>query len=604
MLARFLKFDRLNIPDQKDAPNTDKVRPWVWFFAKPHKWELSIYMVMQLVRQIFFMSSTLFITKIAEIYETGKVHDAPALPYYILGAYLLIAMLCYALWPFILRRISINDKISREFSIYSIRHYMGMSLSWHELSGSGGKMQRVTNGRAGLFELFQSIFWDGSEFIAIFISVVISVYFMDMPLYFVALFYGYIISYLWVSYVTGNWLLKLTNKYFKTLETLTSKVYEFVNSIATVKVFNLQNHLMGAGIEKETDCHRSFMGMAQVRGLRWALTDILATLWIIGVSFLCLFEINRGEMSVSAFVMVALFMMSIWNRLGAFTRMYGNLIEYYIAVKRLVLNLAVQPSIENHVDAMDLTVSAGRVHFDQIDFEYNAAHSVVHALNFEIQPHQKIGLIGGSGAGKTTLVKLLMRFYDVKAGAIRIDGQDIRNVTLESLRENIAIIPQDISLFNHSILDNIRYGRMDARDDEVIAAARKAYAHDFIKELSDGYDTLVGERGVKLSGGQRQRIAIARAILKDAPILVLDEATSALDSESERLIQESLKELMEGKTVLAIAHRLSTINHLDRLIIMNEGKIVEDGSHEELLKNKQGLYAKLWQMQSGGFVGK
>jgi|TARA_R110002126_G_scaffold13118_1_gene55812 ATP-binding cassette subfamily B protein len=604
MLARFLRFDRLNIPDQKSAPNTAKVRSWIWFFAKPHKWELGAYMAMQLLRQVFFMSSTLYITKIAEIYETGKVNDSPSLPFYILGSYLFIAMLCYALWPLILRRISINDKISREFSLYAIRHYMGMSLSWHELSGSGGKMQRITNARSGLFELFQSMFWDGSEFIAIFISVVISVYFMDMPLYFVALFYGYIISYLWVSYVTGNWLIKLTNKYFKTLETLTSKVYEFVNSIATVKVFNLQNHLMHAGAEKEINCHRAFMGMAQVRGLRWALTDMVATFWIIGVSFLCLFEINRGEMSVSAFVMVALFMMSIWNRLGAFTRMYGNLIEYYIAVKRLVYNLAVRPSIKNRADAADLSVSEGRIHFDHIAFEYSEGHSIIHALNFDIKPHQKVGLIGGSGAGKTTLVKLLMRFYDVKAGALRIDGQDIRDVTLESLRENVAIIPQDISLFNHSVLDNIRYGRMAARDEEVVEAAKKAYAHDFIEGLPDGYDTLVGERGVKLSGGQRQRIAIARAILKDAPILVLDEATSALDSESERLIQESLKELMEGKTVLAIAHRLSTINHLDRLIIMNEGKIVEDGSHEELLKNQQGLYAKLWQMQSGGFVGK
>ncbi len=604
MLSRFLKFDRLNIPDQKDAPHTPNVRKWIWFFARPHKFELNCYLVMQLLRQVFFMSSTLFITKIAEIYETGRVHDTPSLPFYILGAYLLIAMLCYALWPLILRRISINDKISREFSMYAIRHYMGMSLSWHELSGSGGKMQRITQARTGLFELFQSFFWDGTEFMGIFVSVVISVYLMDMPSYFILLLYGYIISYLWVSYVTGNWLLKLTNKYFKTLETLNSKVYEFVNSIATVKVFNLQNHLMHAGAEKEVECHSAFIGMAQIRGLRWALTDIVATLWIVGVAFLCLVEVNRGEMSVSAFVMVSLFMIGIWGRLGMFTRMYGNLVEHYIAVKRLVLNLAVRPSITDCADAQDLQLREGAISFEHVNFEYNELRTVVKDMNFTIQPHEKVGLIGGSGAGKTTLVKLLMRFYDVKSGTLSIDGQNIQNVTLESLRENIAIIPQDISLFNHSVLDNIRYGRMDASDDEVIEAAKKAYAHDFIKELPGGYETLVGERGVKLSGGQRQRIAIARAILKNAPILVLDEATSALDSESERLIQESLHELMKGKTVLAIAHRLSTINHLDRLIVMDQGRIVEDGSHEALLKNKDGLYAKLWQMQSGGFVGK
>jgi len=604
MLARFLKFDRLNIPDHKDAPNTPSVLKWIWFFARPHKFELNCYLVMQLLRQVFFMSSTLFITKIAEIYETGRVHDAPSLPFYILGAYLIIAMLCYALWPLILRRISINDKISREFSMYAIRHYMGMSLSWHELSGSGGKMQRITQARSGLFELFQSFFWDGTEFMGIFVSVVISVYLMDMPSYFILLLYGYIISYLWVSYVTGNWLLKLTNTYFKTLEKLNSKVYEFVNSIATVKVFNLQNHLMHAGAVKEVECHGAFIGMAQIRGLRWALTDIVATLWIVGVAFLCLVEVNRGEMSVSAFVMVALFMIGIWGRLGMFTRMYGNLIEHYIAVKRLVLNLAAKPSITDKLGAKDLVIKDGTIRFDHVGFEYNDIRAVIHDMDFSVQPRQKVGLIGGSGAGKTTLVKLLMRFYDVKSGTLSIDGQNIQDVTLESLRENIAIIPQDISLFNHSVLDNIRYGRMDALDDEVIDAAKKAYAHDFIKELPDGYETLVGERGVKLSGGQRQRIAIARAILKNAPILILDEATSALDSESERLIQESLHDLMVGKTVLAIAHRLSTINHLDRLIVMDQGRIVEDGSHEELLKNKNGLYTKLWQMQSGGFVGK
>tara|TARA_R110002124_G_scaffold287365_1_gene474266 strand:- start:198532 stop:200373 length:1842 start_codon:yes stop_codon:yes gene_type:complete len=601
MLGHFLKFNRLSIPDPKAAPQTNKVLAWVWFFSKPYKWELGAYGIMHLMRQILFMSSTLFITKIAEIYESGRVHDHPSLPYYILGVYFALAMLCYALWPLILRRTSINDKTSREFSMYAIRHYMGMSLSWHELSGSGGKMQRITTARAGLFELFQSFFWDGSEFLAIFISVLISVYFMDMPVYFIIPIYGYIISYLWVSYVTGNWLLKPTNAYFKSLETLNSKVYEFVNSIAMVKVFNLQNYLMRAGSEKEIDSHHNQMRAACFRGVRWALTDIIATLWIVGVSFLCLFEVNRGNMSISAFVMVVLFMSNIWNRLGSFTRMYGSLIEYYTAVKRLVNNLATRPSITNADNAQDLVVSRGAIHFNHVNFNYSETQSILKGLDLAIAPKEKIGLIGGSGAGKTTLVKLLVRFYDVEQGALEIDGQNIQDVTLESLRQNIAIIPQDITLFNHSVLDNIRYGRMEADDDAVIEAAKKAAAHDFIKDLPDGYNTFVGESGVKLSGGQRQRIAIARAILKDAPILILDEASSALDSESEQLIQQSLKELMVGKTVIAIAHRLSTINHLDRLIIMDKGQVVEEGSHAELLK-KDGLYSRLWTMQSGGFL--
>ena len=222
-------------------------------------------------------------------------------------------------------------------------------------------------------------------------------------------------------------------------------------------------------------------------------------------------------------------------------------------------------------------------------------------LSLTIPAHQKIGLVGSSGAGKSTLVSLLLRFYDIDSGTISIDGQDIAKVTQNSLRKNIAVIPQDTSLFHRTLMENIRYGRLDASDEDVIEAAKKAHIHNFVMQLPDQYETMVGERGVKLSGGQRQRIAIARAILKDAPILILDEATSALDSESEKLIQDSLKTLMEGKTVIAIAHRLSTIAHLDRIIVMDDGKIVEDGTHDELLKLDR-HYGMLWGMQSGGFL--
>jgi ABC-type multidrug transport system fused ATPase/permease subunit len=241
------------------------------------------------------------------------------------------------------------------------------------------------------------------------------------------------------------------------------------------------------------------------------------------------------------------------------------------------------------------------IDLDSVDFSYEG-NDVFKEFNLSILDGQKIGLVGQSGAGKSTLVSLLLRLYDIQSGTIKIDGQNISEVTQESLRRNIAVIPQDTSLFHRSLMDNIRYGNLDASDDAVIEAAKKAHAHDFIMDLPDAYDTMVGERGVKLSGGQRQRIAIARAILKDAPILILDEATSALDSESERLIQDSLRTLMDGKTVIAIAHRLSTISHLDRLIVMDKGQIIEDGTHENLL-NQNGQYAKLWSMQSGGFLG-
>jgi ATP-binding cassette, subfamily B, multidrug efflux pump len=254
-----------------------------------------------------------------------------------------------------------------------------------------------------------------------------------------------------------------------------------------------------------------------------------------------------------------------------------------------------------------LQVTQGEVRFENVSFHYGRDEGVIEGLDLTIRAGEKVGLVGTSGAGKTTITSLLLRLHDVERGRILIDGQDISKVSQDSLRGSIAVVTQDTSLLHRSIRDNIAYGRLGARDREIEQAARLAHAHDFIMELEDhrgrrAYEAQVGERGVKLSGGQRQRIAIARVILKDAPILVLDEATSALDSEVEAAIQESLATLMEGKTVIAIAHRLSTIAALDRLIVIQEGRVVEEGSHAELV-NGGGLYARLWRRQSGGFLG-
>jgi ATP-binding cassette subfamily B multidrug efflux pump len=257
-------------------------------------------------------------------------------------------------------------------------------------------------------------------------------------------------------------------------------------------------------------------------------------------------------------------------------------------------------------DARPLVVRKGEIRFENVGFHYGKVQSVIEDVSLTIRPGEKVGIVGRSGAGKSTLVSLLLRFYDVEAGRILIDGQDISQVTQESLRASIGLVTQDTSLLHRSVMDNILYGRPEAGEAEAIAAAKRAHAHEFILGLEDlhgrrGYAAHVGERGVKLSGGQRQRIAIARVLLKNAPILVLDEATSALDSEVEAAIQESLATLMAGKTVIAIAHRLSTIAAMDRLVIMDAGRIVEQGNHTELLR-KGGLYASLWARQSGGFL--
>ncbi|MBP5215574.1 MAG: ABC transporter ATP-binding protein [Alphaproteobacteria bacterium] len=324
--------------------------------------------------------------------------------------------------------------------------------------------------------------------------------------------------------------------------------------------------------------------------------------WIFYLSYLlCCISIfyywYLGKLQLADVVMCITLMQGLMmevNNIGFFA---GEFSQAYGQVKD-GLDLLFKPClVEDAPDAYNLKLRDRTINFENIDYHYKDKSRLFNNFNLKIKSGEKVGLVGHSGSGKSTLIKLLIRYFDVDSGRITVGGEDIRKVRQESLRAQIAVIPQDTTLFNRTILENIRYGNVNASDEEVIAAAKQAYADEFIKELPNGYDSRVGERGVMLSGGERQRVAIARAILKNAPILILDEATSALDSKSEQYIQKSLKRLMKGKTVIAIAHRLSTLKEMDRLVVMDNGRIVEEGSHKDLLA-KKGIYYDFYQMQS------
>jgi ATP-binding cassette subfamily B multidrug efflux pump len=325
---------------------------------------------------------------------------------------------------------------------------------------------------------------------------------------------------------------------------------------------------------------------------------------------------SAGEVSIGASAVVIGLVIRIVTMSGWVMWTIAGIFENIGVVHEGMETIARANEVQDRPGAKPLVISKGEIRFENVRFDYGKARAardglpagVIDGLALTIRPGEKVGLVGRSGAGKSTLVSLLLRFYDVASGRILIDGQNIAGVTQDSLRAGIGVVTQDTSLLHRSVLENILYGRPDAGEEGAIAAAKRAHAHEFILGLEDkrgrkGYQGHVGERGVKLSGGQRQRIAIARVLLKNAPILVLDEATSALDSEVEAAIQESLTDLMAGKTVIAIAHRLSTIAAMDRLIVMDAGRIVEEGSHMELIR-RGGLYASLWTRQSGGFLAK
>ncbi|MCA9367668.1 ABC transporter ATP-binding protein [Candidatus Kaiserbacteria bacterium] len=319
-----------------------------------------------------------------------------------------------------------------------------------------------------------------------------------------------------------------------------------------------------------------------------------------GIMYFLLTAWRSGDVGSGDMVLVLALMSQITGTLVFFGQSMQSVARAYGEFQEGLEEIVVPIQITDAPHATTLKVTDGLISFDNVQFAYEGA-PVFAGLDISIEPGQRVGLVGPSGAGKSTLVSLLLRQHDIQAGEISIDGQNIAHVTQDSLRENIAVVPQEPLLFHRSIAENIKYGKPEATDEEMELVALKAQAKDFIEQLGEKYETLVGERGVKLSGGQKQRIAIARAMLKDAPILVLDEATSALDSESEVAIQKALEELMVGKTVIAVAHRLSTLRKMDRILVIDNGQIIQDGTHDELA-NQSGLYQKLWEHQAGGFL--
>jgi subfamily B ATP-binding cassette protein MsbA len=384
---------------------------------------------------------------------------------------------------------------------------------------------------------------------------------------------------------------------------ITSVLQESVSSARVVKSFVREGYEIDR-FEKENEANFT----ANMRNAKYmaTLTPVIELVAALGVTVILWYgghNVIDGVTTAGSLIAFLVYAVNISNPIKRVTRTIGNIQKALAAAERVFNVMDLPEEVKNLPGAKVLPQVRGDIVFEHVSFAYNTGEEVLHDVSFEVKPGQVIGLVGPSGAGKSTIASLLPRFYDVTGGRITVDGVDIKDVTLDSLREQVGIVPQETLLFNGSVYDNIKYGRLDATETEIIDAAKAANAHEFIMGLPQGYKTQLGDRGVNVSGGQRQRIAIARAILKNPRILILDEATSALDTESERLVQEALDRLMVGRTSFAIAHRLSTIKNADRILVLEDGRLVEDGNHEQLMA-MDGLYAHLYKIQYRNKVAK
>ncbi len=412
----------------------------------------------------------------------------------------------------------------------------------------------------------------------------------------------------WLAVFVGvNWIFtRFKMKYDlqrSALETKSTGILaDTITNNSNVKLLNGYAHEVKSYAKINDDLRRSRRWCWDLGSIFDTLQGILALTLEVGIMAYAVYLWSQGHFTLGDFALIQSYLATIMDKIWDF----GNIIRWTYQnladAEEMTVVLETPPEINDLPGAKKLLVKNGEIEFKEVGFNYNETRVILKNFNLLIPACQRLAIIGPSGAGKTTAVKLLFRMHDLTSGKILIDGQDIGRVTQESLWRNVSLVPQDPMLFHRTLRENIMYGKPSATEAEMIKASKAAHCHEFIGRLSEGYETYVGERGIKLSGGERQRVAIARAILKNAPILVLDEATSSLDSESEMLIQDALDRLMKEKTVIVIAHRLSTIRKMDRIITVDKGRITEDGSHEALLKNKSGTYHKLWQLQAGGFI--
>ena len=586
----------------KKASNVPAIIKALWQGMKPERWAayLSIltiggWSVFQLITPLYYKQ---FFDQLAVGMGDRSV-AVPALVHTLVVILILnaIGWLFYRVGLSILNKFEANtmSRLRQGAFDYLIDH----SYSFFSDSFGGALVQRV-NRFARSFETLYDTFIFNIMPLTIGIVGVVIVVFREQP--FIA--FGMLI---WVAvtmvanYFFSIWKMKYDLEASAADSATTAQLSDSITNQTTIATF--------VGSEHESRMFRDVSdAQARAANKSWQLSSVFdgiqAALIVAIEFFLFYYGVHFWEqnlITIGTFVLIQVYLLGLANQLWGFSRVVRTVYQSLADAEEMVSILSTPYAVQDIPGARPLAITKAAVKFENVTFAFNGRKPVLKDINVDIKGGEKIALVGPSGAGKSTFVRLMLRLYNLSDGLIAIDGQDIQKVTQASLRNTVSLVPQEPILFHRSLLENIRYGRRDATDEEVIAAARLAHCEEFIEILPDKYDTFVGERGIKLSGGERQRVAIARAILKNAPILILDEATSSLDSHSEALIQDALAKLMENKTAIVIAHRLATIRKMDRIIVIQHGTIVEEGTHEALIRKSKSLYKHLWELQAGGF---
>ena len=572
-----------------------------WHYAGKRRWQMVVFILMTIGANIANSLQPYVVGRLINRLQQGGdnlMHEAV----FWLSVSVGIMVVFWALHgPSRLIERSVSFHIRNRF----LQHYYDLitwlPMHWHHEHHTGNTVNRINKAAAGLYGFADEQF----IYIQNLVTAIVAFGMLGFIAHGVALVeIGFAAVIILLLLRFDRIIIPLLHIRNEREHRYSSLFFDCVSNISSVISFNLADYTRMKLSNAQDEIAASLKREVIYNELKWCSMMLLIACaeFTVMVYYIHVVLATGNTLMLGSLVAIYQYMHSLNQLFFSFASNYSRLLQQKTDLMAAApLEEAFTELSTRDEGKPELQVTHGAIAFDHVTFSYPKENRVFNDLSLVIPATQKVGVVGRSGAGKTTLINLLLRFFETGGKDISIDGQNISAVTHESLRRNIAVIPQDTSLFETTLMENIRCGRTSATDTEVIAAATKAHAHEFISQLPEGYNALVGERGIKLSGGQRQRVAIARAILKNAPILILDEATSALDSESEKYIQESFAKLMADKTVIAIAHRLSTISTLDRLVVMDKGKIVEDGTHTELLA-KGGYYAKLWAMQSGGFL--